>query len=152
MSLCRVQRDDPEYQRLAAAEMDFWSKPHPFGLESLETIESGGPVDRYNNKRFTGDARIPWYETIPRYGTFRRGLVLGTSAITVEGRILATNPSLHLIASLFVDRANQRDLARVIFLDEDINRKIAIVTRITGRDVFGQFPLGLARRLDLTFD
>jgi SAM-dependent methyltransferase len=96
MSLLRVQRDDPEYQRLAAAEMDFWSKPHPFGLESLETIESGGPVDRYNNKRFTGDANIAWYETIPRYGTFRRGLVLGTSAITIEGSILRMNPSLHL--------------------------------------------------------
>jgi SAM-dependent methyltransferase len=96
MSLLRVRPDDPEYRRLAAAEMDFWSKPHPFGLESLETVETGGPAEQYNNSRFTGDPRVPWYDTIPRYGTFRRGLVLGTSAMTVEARILETNPSLHL--------------------------------------------------------
>jgi SAM-dependent methyltransferase len=96
MSLLRVTADDPEYRRLAAAEMEYWSKPHPFGLETLETVESGGPVERYNNARFTGDASTPWYETIPRYGAFRRGLALGTSAMTVEARILETNPSLHL--------------------------------------------------------
>lgn len=95
MSALRVQPDDPEYRRQAAAEVEYWSKPHPYGLESLETVDSAGPVDRYNNRRFTGDPAIPWYETIPRYGVFRRGLVLGTSAITVEGRILATNSSLH---------------------------------------------------------
>jgi SAM-dependent methyltransferase len=96
MSLLRVRPDDLEYQRLAAAEMDFWSKPHPYGLETLERIESGGPIERYNNSRLTGDPHVPWYDAIPRHGTFRRGLVLGTSAMTVEGRILETNPSLHL--------------------------------------------------------
>src|SRR5262249_29884480 len=100
MSLLRVRSHDPEYRRLAAAAMGFCSKPHPYGLETLETIESGGPIERYNNARLTGDPRVPWYDTIPGYGTFRRGLVLGTSAMTVEARILETNPSLHLT---FVD-------------------------------------------------
>ncbi|MGH7789413.1 MAG: class I SAM-dependent methyltransferase [Candidatus Binatia bacterium] len=96
-SLLRVTADDAEYRRLAAAEMDFWSKPHPFGLEALEKVESAGPAERYNNERLTGQPGVPWYEMIPRYGqVFRRGLVLGTSAMRVEARILETNPSLHL--------------------------------------------------------
>jgi len=31
MSALRVQPDDPEYRRQAAAEIEYWSKPHPYG-------------------------------------------------------------------------------------------------------------------------
>jgi SAM-dependent methyltransferase len=53
-------------------------------------------VDRYINERFTGDSNLGWHRTIPRHGTFRRGLVLGLSALRLEGEILETNPALHL--------------------------------------------------------
>jgi SAM-dependent methyltransferase len=94
--LLRVAADDPEYRRLAAAEAEYWSGPVPYALESLEERFSEGPVDRYTNERFTGDRAVGWHETIARHGAFRRGLVLGLSALRVEGRILATNPALHL--------------------------------------------------------
>jgi SAM-dependent methyltransferase len=94
--LLRVTPDDPEYRRLAAAEAEYWSGPVPFALESLEERFSEGPVDRYTNERFTGDRAVGWHETIARHGPFRRGLVLGLSALRVEGRILETNPGLHL--------------------------------------------------------
>jgi SAM-dependent methyltransferase len=81
---------------LAAAEADYWSGPVPFALESLEERFSEGPVDRYTNERFTGDRRVGWHQTIQRHGPFRRGLVLGLSALRLEGEILATNPELHL--------------------------------------------------------
>jgi SAM-dependent methyltransferase len=100
MAVLRVTRDDPAYSRLAAAEIEFWQRPHPFGLESLETVASDGPIERYYNERFTGDSGVPWQDTIARFGTFRRGLVLGTSAMMVEARILQTNPHVDLT---FVD-------------------------------------------------
>jgi SAM-dependent methyltransferase len=99
-SLLRVRPDDPEYRRLAAAEAEFWRAAHPFGLETIEALQQPGPVDRYTNAQYTGDARVPWYRTIARYGSFRRGLMLGTSSVALEAEILATNPSLHLT---FVD-------------------------------------------------
>jgi SAM-dependent methyltransferase len=98
--LLRVPPDDPEYLRLAAAEAEYWNGPVPFALEALEERFSEGPVDRYTNERFTGDRAVGWHETIARHGPFRRGLVLGLSALRTEGRILATNPGLHLT---FVD-------------------------------------------------
>ncbi len=94
--LLRVGPDDAEYRRQAAAEAEYWSSPVPFALESLEERFSEGPVDRYTNRRFTGDRRVGWHQTIARHGTFRRGLVLGLSALRLEGEILATNPALHL--------------------------------------------------------
>ena len=94
--LLRVTPDDAEYRRLAAAEAEYWSSPVPFALEALEERFSEGPVDRYTNVRFTGDRGVGWHETIARHGPFRRGLVLGLSALRVEGRILETNPGLHL--------------------------------------------------------
>jgi SAM-dependent methyltransferase len=94
--LFRVTPDDPEYRRLAAAEAEYWSGPVPFALESLEERFSEGLVDRYTNERFTGDRKTGWHQTIRRHGVFRRGLVLGLSALRVEGEILATNPALHL--------------------------------------------------------
>jgi SAM-dependent methyltransferase len=98
--LLRVTEDDPEYRRLAEAEAEFWRRPHPFGVESLETITREGPVDRYMNARLTGDPGVRWQETIARHGTFRRGLMLGTTALGIEADILRTNPALHLT---FVD-------------------------------------------------
>lgn len=94
--LFRVPPDDPEYKRQAAAEAEYWSGPVPFALESLEERFSEGPVDRYTNERFTGDGNLGWHRTIPRHGAFRRGLVLGLSALRLEGEILETNPALHL--------------------------------------------------------
>src|SRR2546428_5779548 len=94
--LPRVRSDDPDYQGLARAEAEYWQKPHPFGLESLEKLQGESVVDRYTNERYTGSRRTPWQDTICRYGVFRRGLLLGTSALKVEARILETNPSLHL--------------------------------------------------------
>ena len=95
--LLRVQPDDPHYQEQAAAEAEFWSKPHPCSMEAMETArEPEGPTEIYRNVRYTGDPRREWQETIAGHGTFRRGLVLGTSSLRVEGSILATNPSLHL--------------------------------------------------------
>jgi SAM-dependent methyltransferase len=95
--LLRVTPYDTDYLRLARLEAEFWSAPHPYGLESLEkTQRLDGPVDRYTNARFTGDPGVPWEATICRHGDFRRGILLGTSMLAVEARILATNPRLHL--------------------------------------------------------
>ena len=95
-NLFRVLPSDPDYQRLARAEAEYWSHPPVGSLESLEQSESDGPVDRYQNTRYTGRPTVPWQDVIPRYGKFRRGIVLGTSALSLEARILALNPSLHL--------------------------------------------------------
>jgi SAM-dependent methyltransferase len=94
--LLRVHASDPEYQRLALAEAEFWARPHPLGLESIEHTQADSPALIWMNERFTGDPRIPWEATIARHGPFRRGLLLGSSALNVEARILETNPELHL--------------------------------------------------------
>jgi SAM-dependent methyltransferase len=94
--LFRLRSDDPEYIRQAEAEAQFWHNVHPSGLETLETMYDDSAVDRYTNERFTGDQHVHWEETIARYGAFRRGLVLGTSGLTVEARILESNPQVHL--------------------------------------------------------
>ena len=99
--LLRVAPDDPEYVQRAAAEAAYWARLHPFSLEAQELKQRfDGVVDRYTNARFTGDPGVPWEATICRHGRFRRGLVLGTSMVSVEARILETNPVLHLV---FVD-------------------------------------------------
>jgi SAM-dependent methyltransferase len=95
-SLLRVRPDDPEYQRLAAAEAAYWDERRPYSLECLEAAFADGPVERYVNARFSGDPTQGWWETIPGYGPFRRGVVLGTSALRIEARVLETNPRLHL--------------------------------------------------------
>jgi SAM-dependent methyltransferase len=92
----RIARDDPEYVRAAAAEAEFWARMHPWGLESLERKETPGPVDRYFNRRFTGDESVHWSETCARHGRFRRGAILGTSSLRLEARILETNPDLRV--------------------------------------------------------
>jgi SAM-dependent methyltransferase len=91
-----VTADDPEYRRQAAAEAEYWSRMVPYALESLEQRFDEGPVDRYTNERFTGDANVGWQHVIARRGPFRRGLVLGLSSLRVEADILETNPSMHV--------------------------------------------------------
>jgi SAM-dependent methyltransferase len=95
-SLLRVHEDDADYRRQAAAEAEFWHRMHPQGLEAVQSNLDEGPVDRRFNLRFAGSEGVRWWETIARHGGFRRGAVLGTSSLVVEGRILETNPQLHL--------------------------------------------------------
>src|SRR5689334_379802 len=90
--LLRVSPDDPEYRRQAAAEAAFWASPHPFGLESVERTQADGPVDRWTNRRFTGNPLLPWEAVVRNHGRFRRGLVLGTSSLVLERRLIETNP------------------------------------------------------------
>lgn len=94
--LMRVTSDDPGYRRMAEAEAEFWRTPHPFGLETLENQTAENAIDRYINERFTGQQRVHWYDTIARRQTFRRGVMLGTTAVKLEAEILRTNPALHL--------------------------------------------------------
>src|SRR5262249_46284248 len=94
--LLRVTADDPEYRRLAEAEAAYWQEVHPLSLEATELEFKGGPVDRYVNTRFTGDAHTDWVETIPRWGSFRRGLLLGASSPNRQTRMLEVTPRLHV--------------------------------------------------------
>jgi len=97
----RAAPDNPEYLRLAAAEAAYWDRPHPFSLEAQELKEEfDATIDRYTNARFTGDPDVPWERIICRHGRFRRGLILGTSMMSVEARILESNPDLHVV---FID-------------------------------------------------
>jgi len=95
-SLLRVTADDPEYRRLAAAEAAYWQQVHPLSLEATEREFSDGPVDRYVNTRFTGDPRTDWVATIPRWGRFRRAVLLGASSPRRETRVLELNPEVHV--------------------------------------------------------
>lgn len=93
-----ARQDDPLYQRLAAEEAAFWRSQTSGLIDSLNRgVDS--PFERHTNRRFTGDERTPWYDTIARHapaGGFRRGLALGTSSLAQDARILETNESLHL--------------------------------------------------------
>jgi SAM-dependent methyltransferase len=91
-----VTLGDAEYDRLAVAEVEFWQSRTTGFLESIEIAQIDTPIERYTNHRFTGDERTPWFETIAVRGWFRRGLVLGTSGMGQDARILETNPGLHL--------------------------------------------------------
>lgn len=95
-SLFRVRPDEPEYLEKAAAEARFWQGVHPYGLEALHPAYADGPVDRYLNRRFTGDARVSWPQRLPQLDTFRRGLMLGAVSLPFERYILESNPALHL--------------------------------------------------------
>ncbi len=103
-----VRPDDPVYRRLAEAEAAFWEELQPLGLESAESKYAEGPVNRYVNERFTGDAGTHWSATIARWGTFRKGLILGTSYVGCDIRILETNPELHVTFVDFSAGALQR--------------------------------------------
>lgn len=124
-SLLRVTADAPEYRRLADAEAEFWRRPHPFGLEALEDIHREGPVDRYVNARFTGDPTVHWYDVVHRRGPFRRGLMLGTSLLRLEARILETNPELHLT---FLDISDGPLRRRAEILGARYPGRVAIAT------------------------
>jgi SAM-dependent methyltransferase len=119
--LLRVTADDPEYRRLAAAEAAFWQQMHPMGLEATEhEFAADGPVERYVNTRFTGDPATDWTATIPRWGSFRRGLLLGASSPRRETRVLELNPGLHVTLLDLSPGAAER-------------RAAALATRFPGR-------------------
>ena len=75
-ALLRVSPSDPGYLQLAQAEAEFWGRTLVGSLESLELAQSDGPIERYQNARFTDEPRRQWQDTIHRHGTFRRGLML----------------------------------------------------------------------------
>lgn len=109
--LMRVKPDDPAYLALAAAEAEFWSTQHPIDMEVWEMRVSDGPADRHANLRFTDDAGTHWYDTLQRYGDFRRGLILGTSGLRAEATILRLNPRMDVtfidISAGALDRRTQ---------------------------------------------
>lgn len=86
-----VTRDE-EYIRQAQAEAEYWAQPQIFSLD----IDLPPAVDEYFNEQLTGDRHVAWHETIPQYGSFRRGCALGLGGLKRESRILEQNPSLHL--------------------------------------------------------
>ncbi|MGH7788432.1 MAG: class I SAM-dependent methyltransferase [Candidatus Binatia bacterium] len=96
LALQRVRSDDEQYRHQAASEAAFWQQVPAGSLEACQDQQHEGPLDLAVNRRFTGDERVPWYETIARHGPFRRGAFLGTSSLVSEARILETNPSLHM--------------------------------------------------------
>jgi SAM-dependent methyltransferase len=96
LALQRVHSDDEHYRRAAAAEAAFWQHAPAGSLEAFQDQQHEGPLDLAVNRRFTGDERLRWYESIARHGPFRRGAFLGTSSLGTEARILETNPTLHM--------------------------------------------------------
>ncbi len=91
-----ARADDPAYRAQAQAEEEFWRRVPPGALEATEALHAPGPLDRFLNRRFTGDERLHWSRSLARHGRFRRGAFLGTSAIALEAGILETNPDLQL--------------------------------------------------------
>jgi SAM-dependent methyltransferase len=97
-------REDADYARRLRDEAAFWDRPQTFGVDMRIPA-----IDTYQNERFTGDASVAWYETIPQHGTFRRGLALGTSGLVQEATILRQNPELHLtFCDIAADALEQR--------------------------------------------
>jgi SAM-dependent methyltransferase len=92
-TLFRVRADDPQYTRQLREEAEFWNRPEGVGLDDWEPKQCA-PVDAYINGRLTGDGALRWFEKIPRYGRFRRGVFVGVSGMRQEARILETNPEL----------------------------------------------------------
>ncbi|HET6616168.1 MAG TPA: class I SAM-dependent methyltransferase [Dehalococcoidia bacterium] len=92
----RVRQDDAQYQQDLVDEAAFFDRPQFFGPEGAELVPKDDPIDQHNNRRLTGDPLVRWYETIARYGSFRRGMFLGVSGVHQERRILETNPALEM--------------------------------------------------------
>lgn len=89
----RVQPDDPAYIALARAEAAWWGdRPN---LTDLSDVTGDPLVAEHYNRRFTGDPRTRWFETIATYGPFERGLILGGAGLVREAAILESNPTLH---------------------------------------------------------
>lgn len=82
---------DAEYLRQAQAEAEYFDQPRFMGVDLEFQV-----TDPYWNEQFTGDKKVAWYETIPSYGTFRRGCALGAGGLKQRTRILQQNPALHL--------------------------------------------------------
>lgn len=95
-AIMRVRPGDPGYAADAAAEAEFWAQPHLFGIGLPDAAFADGPFDRYTNRRFTGDPHTRWFDTIVRYGTFTRALILGAASLDIEARLLETHPALHI--------------------------------------------------------
>jgi SAM-dependent methyltransferase len=93
--LFRVLPDDPAYLKCAEDEAAFWGRSSAVGFEAREDETAASPLTRYSNRRLTGDPNVPWQDTIRSFGPFERGLFLGTSVLSIEARILETNPRLH---------------------------------------------------------
>jgi hypothetical protein len=94
--LLRVTADDPGYLRPAAAEAAYWERVHPMGLEAGEELYLEGQVEQYVNERFTGDRSTDRVSTIPRWGAFTHGLLLGASSPRREWRVPETNPQVRM--------------------------------------------------------
>ena len=93
-SLTHVTPDDPEYLRLCGEEAAFWASDRAGFCQIVDDL--GESVwERVTNRRFTGDERTRWYETIAMRGEFQEGLFLGTSGLAQDARILEMNPLLH---------------------------------------------------------
>lgn len=90
----RVRPDDVAYRAQARAEAKFWETAP--GWSDAAAEPANDVVRAHYNRRFTGDAHVPWFDTIARYGDFRTGAVLGAGGIPQEARILETNPGLRL--------------------------------------------------------
>lgn len=94
--LLRVRPDDDEYLARARAEAAYWASSNAPSLSDAAAGPGGALGQRHYNWRFTGDEDLQWFETIARYGDFRRALALGAGGIKQKARILETNPGLHL--------------------------------------------------------
>ena len=92
--LLRVRPDDPEYVAMARAEAEFWNNNPGWSDATGAMLDDESQL--HYNRRYTGDGNTRWFETIPQFGDFKRGLVIGAAGLTREARILETNPSLHL--------------------------------------------------------
>ncbi|MCH7580972.1 MAG: class I SAM-dependent methyltransferase [Chloroflexi bacterium] len=85
-----VSRDEA-YARQAKEEAAYYDQPRMMGIDLESRV-----TDSYQNEIYTGDEDIPWYETIPNYGSFERGCALGAGGTKQRTRILQQNPKLHL--------------------------------------------------------
>lgn len=92
----RVEADDTAYLDAARAEALFWQERNVGFLEGVEQQGGDSVIELYTNERFTGDAATPWYATIPRTGSYKRALFLGTSGMAQDAHLLTNLPDLHV--------------------------------------------------------
>lgn len=90
----RVRRDDPAYQRQAAAEAEFWANP-PFNAEIFEAGHIGA-LKRFIDESYTGDPTRSWMEDLVRRGPFEHAAVLGSTEGAREAAWLAACGSRRL--------------------------------------------------------
>ena len=87
-----VERDEA-YLRDLRAEEEFWD------ARSVTPLSEGCDVpefQRHWNEGHTGDAEKEWFQTIPDFGQFRRGCVLGAGPGRVESYVLERQTDLQL--------------------------------------------------------